>query len=130
MTMTAWLPAMRTGRRRLVSELREAAAARDLPRLRSLLAPEAAVVVDAGEPDRAMFRVVRGAEDAALLLTHALGSQPGLEVSERSVNDRPGLIVSRRGRATAAIAVDVSGAAVDVVWVRLHPTLLRHGNAV
>jgi hypothetical protein len=38
--------------------------------------------------------------------------------------------VSRRGRATAAIAVDVSGAAVDVVWVRLHPTLLRHGNAV
>jgi len=130
MSMTDWLPAVRTNRRRTVAALRRSAAARDLAGLRSLLDPEIAVVVDAGEPDRARVRVVRGVDDASALLTHALSARGGQDVAERPVNDRPGLVVSRDGRPTAAIAVDLTGHLISVVWVRLHPVPLRHGVAV
>lgn len=131
MSMTALHTPRRAGRRRrTVGELRSAASTRDLRRLRALLAPDVAVVVDAGEPDRAKVRVVRGVEDASLLLVHALSDGGGLEVAERPVNDRPGLVVSRGGRPTAAIAIDLAGRLVSVVWVRLDPAVLRRGMAV
>jgi RNA polymerase sigma-70 factor (ECF subfamily) len=127
MSMTDWLPQLRSGRR-TVSELRAAASARDLRRLRAVLDPDVSVVVDSGEPDHARVRVVRGVEDASLLLAHGLGAQRGLEVAERPVNGSPGLLLTRDGRRTASIAVDVAGSAVSVVWVRLDPVPLRRGN--
>lgn len=130
MTMTAWLPAVLTRRRQLVGELRAATAARDARRLRRLLDPDVAVVVDAGEGDRAKVRVVRGVDDAALLLASGLGARHGREVVERPVNGRPGLLVRRDGQPTATIAVDVTAGRVSVVWVRLGATVLRRGNAV
>ncbi|MDN4596786.1 hypothetical protein [Leifsonia virtsii] len=123
-------PAHRGRRRRTVGALRSAASSRDLRRLRELLAPDVAVVVDAGEPDRAKVRVVHGPDDASLLLVHALSARDGQEVAERPVNDRPGLVVSRGGRPTAAIAVDLADRLVSVVWVRLDPAPLRRGMAV
>lgn len=123
-------PTHRGRRRRTVGALRAAASSRDLPRLRELLAPDVAVVVDAGEPDRAKVRVVRGPDDACLLLVHALSVRDGQEVAERPVNDRPGLVVSRDGRPTAAIAIDLADRRVSVVWVRLDPASLRRGMAV
>ena len=130
MSMTLRLPSRLTRRRHLVAELRAATAARDAGRLRRLLDPDVSVVVDAGEGDRAKVRVVRGVEDAALLLAYGLGAQRGREVVERPVNGRPGLLLSRDGRPTATIAVDVTAGLVSVVWVRLRPTVLRRGNAV
>jgi RNA polymerase sigma-70 factor (ECF subfamily) len=130
MSMTAWLPSVLTRRRQLVGELRAATAARDAGRLRRLLDPEVAVVVDAGEGDRAKVRVVRGAEDAALLLAYGLGDRSGREVVERPVNGRPGLLLRRDGQPAATIAVDVTAGMISVVWVRLGATVLRRGNAV
>ncbi|MGO4301545.1 hypothetical protein [Leifsonia sp. RAF41] len=130
MSTTAWLPSLLPHRRRTVGELRAAASARDLRRLRALLDPDVSVVVDAGEPDRATVRVVHGVEDASLLLAHGLGAQRGLQVSERPVNGSPGLLLSKDGRTTASIAVDLTGRLVSVVWVRLNPVALRRGNAV
>ncbi|MDR6611116.1 hypothetical protein [Leifsonia sp. 1010] len=133
MSMTArlpWLHTVHTRRRQLVSELRAATAARDARRLRRLLDPDVAVVVDAGEGDRAKVRVVRGVEDAALLLAYGLGDRRGREVVERPVNGRPGLLLRRDGKPTATIAVDVTAGMVSVVWVRLGGTVLRRGNAV
>ncbi|MGO4535696.1 hypothetical protein [Leifsonia sp. 2MCAF36] len=130
MSMTAWRPSVVPRRRRTVGELRAAASARDLRRLRSLLDPDVSVVVDAGEPGAATVRVVHGVEDASLLLAHGLGAQRGLQVSERPVNGGPGLLLWQDGRTTASIAVDLTGRLVSVVWVRLHPVALRHGNAV
>lgn len=130
MSMTAWLPWVLTRRRQLVGELRAATAARDARRLRRLLDPDVAVVVDAGEQDRTRIRVVRGVEDAALLLAYGLGAQRGREVVERPVNGRPGLLLSRDGRPTATIAVDVTAGLVSLVWVRLGATALRRGNTV
>ncbi|SEA39586.1 hypothetical protein [Leifsonia sp. 21MFCrub1.1] len=130
MSMTAWLPSVLTRRRQLVGELRAATAACDARRLRRLLDPDVAVVVDAGEHDRTRIRVVRGVEDAALLLAYGLGAQRGREVVERPVNGRPGLLLSRDGRPTATIAVDVTAGLVSLVWVRLGAPALRRGNTV
>ncbi|MEV8213280.1 hypothetical protein [Leifsonia sp. NPDC077715] len=129
MSDTRWLPQLRSGRR-AVAALRTAASARDLRRVRALLAPDVSVVVDSGEPEHAKVRVVRGVEDASLLLAHGLGAQQGLEVAERPVNGSPGLLLSRDGRRTASIAVDLVGGLVSVVWVRLDPVPLRRGNVV
>lgn len=130
MSLTAWRPSVLPRRRRTVGELRAAASARDLRRLRTLLDPDVSVVVDAGEPDRKAVRVVRGVEDASLLLAHGLGAQTGLQVTERPVNGSPGLLLSQDGRTTAAVAVDLTGRLISVVWVRLNPVALRRGNAV
>jgi hypothetical protein len=130
MSVTDWLPTVAPVRRRAVGALHRAASARDLGRLRALLAPDVSVVVDAGDPSHETVRVVRGAEDASLLLAHGLGAQRGLEVSERPVNGGPGLVLSQDGRPTAAIAVDLSGRLVTTVWVRLRPAALRRGNTV
>jgi hypothetical protein len=129
MSMTDWLPQLRP-HHRAVGELRAAATARDLRRLRALLDPDVSVVVDSGEPEHAKVRVVRGVEDASLLLAHGLGAQRGLEVAERPVNGGPGLLLSRDGRRTASIAVDLTAGLVSVVWVRLNPVALRRGNVV
>lgn len=130
MSLTAWLPSALPRRRHTVGELRAAASARDLRRLRTLLDPDISVVVDAGDPDRSTVRVVRGVEDATLLLAHGLGAQSGLQVTERPVNGSPGLLVSRDGRTTASIAVDLTGRLISVVWVRLNPVAQRRGHVV
>lgn len=129
MSETSWLPQLRP-HHRTVARLRAAASARDLRRVRAPLDPDVAVVVDSGEPEHAKVRVVRGVEDASLLLAHGLGAQRGLEVAERAVNGSPGLLLSRDGRRTASIAVDLIGGLVSVVWVRLDPVPLRRGNVV
>ncbi|WP_431219240.1 hypothetical protein [Leifsonia xyli] len=130
MSMTVRVPAVRGSRRSRVRDLRAAASDRDLRRLRDLLDPDVAVVVDSGEPDHAKVRVVRGAGDASLLLARGLGALDGREVAERPVNGGPGLIVTDEGRTSAAVAVDLTGRRVSVVWVLLHPPTMRRGYAV
>ncbi|MDN4616306.1 hypothetical protein P5G50_17800 [Leifsonia sp. F6_8S_P_1B] len=113
-----------------VHGLGEAGAAGDLDRLRSLLHPGVAVVVDRGEPDGSEVRVVRGPYDAAEVLAHGLAAGPGVVVQERAVNSRPGLMVVDSGTPVAALAVDFTGALISLVWVRMHPAPLRHGVTV
>ena len=127
-------------RHAIVHGLGEAGAAGDLDRLRSLLHPAVAVVVDRGEPGQgdagssdaegSDVRVVYGQDDAATVLAHGLAAGPGVVVQERAVNSRPGLLVTRSGTPVAALAVDITGALVTLVWVRLHPAPLRHGLTV
>lgn len=113
-----------------VHGLGEAGTTGDLDRLRSLLHPAVAVVVDRGEPEGAEVRVVHGRYDAAEVLAHGLAAGPGVVVQERAVNSRPGLLVVDSGTPVAALAVDFTGALVSLVWVRMHPAPLRHGLTV
>lgn len=122
-------------RHAIVHGLGEAGAAGDLDRLRSLLHPGVAVVVDRGgagdgTSPGADVRVVHGLDDAATVLAAGLAAGPGVVVQERAVNSRPGLLVTRSGTPVAALAVDVTGALVTLVWVRLNPAPLRHGLTV
>jgi hypothetical protein len=99
-------------------------------RVAELLRPDVSVVVDSGAEENPTIRVVRGADDAVALLVHGMGRQSGVLVEERSVNGQAGLVLSRDGEPVAAVAVDVVGGRVSLVWIRLHPVLLRHGTTV
>jgi len=126
----AWEWIARPSHYRAVREFRLAAESGDRDRLGALLDPGVAVVVDPGGPAHEGARVVEGLQDAITLLVHGLRSRGGLSVVERSVNGQAGLLVTRQGEPSALINVDFTGRRVSVVWVRLHPDLVRRGNRV
>ncbi|AYF99521.1 hypothetical protein D7I47_08980 [Protaetiibacter intestinalis] len=114
----------------MVRRLRLAAESRDVGRLQELLAPNVAVVIESAEAGAVAPRVVMGRGGAASALVHGLGSHRGRRVVARSVNGQAGLLLSDDGRPSALVCVDFVGRLISVVWVRLHPELLRHGNRV
>jgi RNA polymerase sigma-70 factor (ECF subfamily) len=115
---------------RAVRKFRMAAQRGDVGGLASMLAPEVAVVVDAGVGEDRPIRVVSGAYDAVALLSLGLAEQSGTVAVERSVNGQAGIVVSRNEQASAAITVDFTGHLISVVWIRLHPEMLRHWMTV
>ena len=113
-----------------VHAFRRAAESGDTERLASLLDPGVTVVVDAGDRDQPMVRVVRGAYEAIALLMHGMAAKPGLVIDERSVNAQAGLMLSRGGETIAAMTVDFTRGLISMVWIRLRPEKLRHWNEV
>ena len=102
----------------------------DAERLGTLLDPGVAVVVDDGDQHHPAIRVVRGVRDAITLLLHGMAAKPGLVIDERAVNAQAGLMLSRGDETIAAMAIDFTGGLISMVWIRLRPVKLRHGNEV
>lgn len=115
---------------RAVHEFRAAAERGDAERLASLLDPAVAVVVERGDRDHPVIRVVRGAYEAVALLMHGMAAKPDLVIEERAVNAQAGLMLNRGDETIAAMTVDFTGRLISVVWIRLRPDKLRHWNAV
>jgi hypothetical protein len=115
---------------RMVRRLRLAAEARAVVPLQELLSPEVAVVVESTEPDAVGPRVITGRGAAATALVHGMSARPGRRIVERSVNGQAGLLVSDDGRPAALMSIDVTGRLVSVVWIRLHPEVMRRWNRV
>ncbi len=113
---------------RAVRELRVAAETGDERRLEELLDPHVAVVVESRDPGGSGARVAEGVGNAIPLLVHGMGARADRSIEERSVNGQAGLLLRRNGEADALVSVDFTGSRVSVVWVRLHPEVLRHGN--
>ena len=68
--------------------------------------------------------------DAITLLVHGMAARPGLVIDELAVNAQAGLMLSRGDETIAAMTIDFTGGLVSMVWIRLRPVRLRHGNAV
>ncbi len=115
---------------RRVGELGRAAEAGDIERLVPLLDAEAAVVVDSGDVEHPMIRVINGAREAAWFLAYGMAHKRDLTVSLRSVNNQAGLLLTRGAEAVAAVTVDFTGPRISAVWIRLNPELQRHWNQV
>lgn len=113
---------------RAVHAFRRAAESGDTERLAAMLDPAVAVVVDAGDRNQPMLRVVRGASEAIALLLHGMAAKPELVIDERSVNAQAGLMLSRGGETIAAMTVDFTRGLISMVWIRLRPVKLRHWN--
>ncbi|WP_232499254.1 hypothetical protein [Agromyces humatus] len=111
-------------------EFRTAAESGDATRLGSLLDPGVAVVVDDGDQDHPTIRVVRGVRDAITLLLHGMAEKPGLVIDERPVNAQAGLMLNRGDETIAAMTIDFTHGLISLVWIRLRPVKLRHGNEV
>ena len=112
-----WRRLHRPSHHTVVRELRIAAEARDAHALSSLLDIDVSVVVESGDADRPDVRMVNGKYDAVPLLIHGI-AQPGIVVTERSVNGQAGLLLRRDGN-TTAVTVDFAGPLIAAVWIRL-----------
>ena len=123
-----WL--VRPPHHRRVHEFRMAAERGDAERLETLLDPGVAVVVDDGDRHHPAIRVVRGVRDAITLLVHGMAAKPGLVIDELAVNAQAGLMLSRGDETIAAMTIDFTGGLISMVWIRLRPVRLRHGNEV
>jgi hypothetical protein len=126
----AWEWVTRPTHYRGVRALRFAIATGNSGLLEPLLDPAIAVVIEGGDHDQLDRRVVVGRHDASALLMHGLGAHAGLRIDIRSVAGQAGLMLADRGHAAAAIAVDFTGRRITMVWIRLHPYVLRHWNRV
>lgn len=126
----AWEWLARPIHSRAVRELWLAAESGDEHRLSEILDPKVAVVVESQDVRASGARVTYGVTDATTLLVHGMGKRAGLKITPRSVNSQAGLLLTRDGEAAALITVDFNGPLVSVVWIRLHPEILRHGNRV
>jgi hypothetical protein len=126
----AWEWLSRPTHYRAMRQLRFAIERQDSAPLELLLDPGVAVVIEGGDPQRLRDLVVVGAHDASALLMHGLRAHDGLRIDIRSVNGQAGLMLTDRGHAAAAIAVDFTGKRITMVWIRLHPYVLRHWNRV
>jgi hypothetical protein len=109
----------------VVSRLVEACQLGDLAALQAALAPGAVAVCDGGGVMPAAIGPVHGAADVAYLATALLCGQPDTELTVESVNGRAGLALRRAGRAIAVVAVTVTGAKADGLWIVLNPAKLR-----
>jgi hypothetical protein len=127
---TRWRSITETPSHKAVHDLLMAAERGDSARVTSLLAPNVAVVVDAGDELHPIVRVMHGVDDAAHLLLHGMARRLGVVVQERPVNDQPGLIMQCDGEPIAVMTIDFTARLVTVLWVRLHPAKLRHWNHV
>lgn len=112
-----------------VRRLRTIAQEQDLPALVATLHPDVAVAVTSTRGGHEKTVVARGARDAAPVLLHGFRGGPGVDVAERSVDGQAGLVMRSGDEVTAMITVDFTGRLVSLVWVRLHPDHLHHGNA-
>jgi len=112
-----WRRAHRPSHHTVVRELRIAAEARDAHALSSLLDLDVSVVVESGDTESPDVRMVSGKYDAVPLLIHGI-AQPGIRVTERTVNGQAGLLLRRDGN-TTAVTVDFAGPLIEAVWIRL-----------
>ena len=126
----AWEWLSRPTHYRAMGQLRGAIERRDYGLLEPLLDPGVAVVIEGGDPERLGDLVIVGTHDASALLVHGLAAHDGLRVDVRSVNGQAGLMLTDRGHTAAAIAVDFTGRRITMLWIRLHPHVLRHWNRV
>jgi len=124
----AWEWLSRPTHYRAMRQLRNAIERRDFGLLDPFLDPAVAVVIEGGDPQHLGDLVVIGAHDASALLMHGLGAHDGLRIEVRSVNGQAGLMLTDRGQTIAAIAVDFTGRRITLIWIRLHPYVLRHWN--
>jgi RNA polymerase sigma-70 factor (ECF subfamily) len=125
-----WRRILRPIHARAVHRFRTAAESADVSKLRSLLAPDVAVVIDAGDVEHPTIRVIAGIQDAVTMLLHGMAGRPGLSIDERAVNGQAGLTLNHFDEEFATITIDFTARLVGVVWIRLHPETLRHWKHV
>lgn len=112
-----------------VHRLRMTLERRDAAQLAQLLDPDVAVVLHVGEAESRVIKWVSGIRDAVALVTSEV-AKPGVTITERSVNGQAGLLLSGARHESALVAVDYTFGLISMIWIRLNPVVLRHGNAV
>ncbi|MEU4353689.1 RNA polymerase sigma factor SigJ [Streptomyces virginiae] len=113
------------GQAALVRHFKEAWESRDIKALVGLLDPDAVMTADGGGMVGTVLRPVEGAESIAQYLIHIADKARGLELVERTVNGRPGLVAQHTGVPVTVAAFDINGGRVIRIWAVRNPEKLR-----
>ncbi|GHB37353.1 RNA polymerase sigma24 factor [Streptomyces viridiviolaceus] len=109
----------------VVRDFKQAWDAKDIDALIGLLDPGVTAVADGGGLVSAALRPVEGCEQVARHLVDLAARAPGLEILERSVNGRPGLVLRLDGATVSVMAIDVSDDRITHIWGVRNPDKLR-----
>lgn len=109
----------------LVRDFKQAWEAKDVGALVGLLDPDATTVADGGGLVSAVLDPIEGGERTAQVLVDIAGRIPDLELLERDVNGRPGLLVRSGPTTVAVVTFDVADDRIRRVWAVRNPEKLR-----
>ncbi|QGN34577.1 RNA polymerase sigma factor SigJ [Microlunatus sp. Gsoil 973] len=111
-------------RAEVVRRFKRAWQAADIDTLIGLLDPSAIAVADGGGRAPALGRPVEGAEEIARFLVGLGDRVRTIELLERLVNGRPGLVAWEQGRAVAVYAFEIRDSRIERMWAITNPEKL------
>ncbi|WP_409493117.1 RNA polymerase sigma factor SigJ [Amycolatopsis sp. cmx-11-12] len=118
-------PAPITRQAVLVKDFKKAWEAKDIEALISLLDPDVKAVGDGGGLVKAALHPFEGSEQVASYLLEVADKTSELELLERTVNGRPGLVLQQAGLTVAVFAFDVADDRIRRIWGVRNPEKLR-----
>lgn len=113
------------GQATLVRNFKEAWESRDIEALVGLLDPDAVMTADGGGMVGTVLRPVEGGRNIAQYLIHIADKARGLELLERTVNGRPGLVAQHTGVPVTVAAFEITDGRVSRIWAVRNPEKLR-----
>jgi len=113
------------GRTEAVHRLRLAWDTGDVGAVVGLLHPDVTLVADGGGVVTAALRPVHGSEAVARYIAAVSARAAGLELRERTVNGRPGLVAERAGSPATVAAFEFAGGRITRIWAMRNPDKLR-----
>jgi RNA polymerase sigma-70 factor (ECF subfamily) len=108
-----------------VRRFKQAWQAADIEALIGLLDPSAIAVADGGGRAPALGHPLEGGAQIARFLVGLGDRVRSVELLERLVNGRPGLVALQQGRPVAVYAFKISRARIERMWVITNPDKLR-----
>ncbi|THA86237.1 RNA polymerase sigma factor SigJ [Streptomyces sp. A0592] len=118
-------PAPAAGQATLVRHFKEAWESKDIEALVGLLDPGAVMTADGGGMVGTVLRPVEGGRNIAQYLIHIADKARGLELLERTVNGRPGLVAQHTGVPVTVAAFEITEGRVSRIWAVRNPEKLR-----
>lgn len=110
---------------RIVSDFKQAWAAKDIEKLIGLLDADAVAVADSGGIVKAALDPIVGAEQIARYYVDLASRAPDtVSFVERVVNGQPGLVLEHEGVTATVFAFDVVGARIKRIWAVRNPDKL------
>ncbi|RSN55229.1 RNA polymerase subunit sigma-24 [Amycolatopsis sp. WAC 04182] len=109
----------------LVKEFKKAWEAKDIEALIGLLDPDVKAASDGGGVVRAALHPFEGRENVASYLISLAHLTSGLDLVEREVNGRPGLVLQQAGQTVAVFAFHVAEDRIQRIWGMRNPEKLR-----
>ncbi len=122
-------PAPITRQAGLVKDFKKAWESQDIEALIGLLDPDVKAVGDGGGLVSAALHPVEGREQVASYLIEVAHKTSGVEVLERTVNGRPGLVLRHAGLTVAVFAFHVADDRIRHIWGVRNPEKLRSWTA-
>jgi RNA polymerase sigma factor (sigma-70 family) len=117
------------GQAGLVRDFKQAWEAKDVAALIGLLDPGATATADGGGQVSAALRPVEGGEQVARYLAGIVGRNPGLTITERTVNGQPGLVAEQDGAVVTVFAFGIAADKITRIWIIRNPSKLSRWAA-